>query len=75
MSAEDIGDDEDETDEYTSGVFIGETSAMLKNGTCKSTVYAVGDLHMFVIEKNDYLNFLDSNPKLLVNLAGNIVIE
>ena len=72
---EEYKEDEDNTDEFTSGVFIGETSAMLKGQKCRLTLRAVSDLQVFILPKKDYIQFLESNPKLLINLTAKEVIE
>lgn len=71
----DYKEEEDNTDDFTSGTFIGETSAMLSSSTSKITVIATTNTHVFAISKKDYLSFLEINPKLLVNLAAKEVIE
>ena len=50
-------EDEDNTDEFSEGVFIGETKAMLERAKCKMTVKAISDCEIFFIERGDYLRF------------------
>jgi CRP-like cAMP-binding protein len=71
----DYGEDEDNTDEFTSGVFVGETSAILSSGKSKLSVQAMSKLQLLTIDTDKYLHFLETNPKLLVNLASKEVIE
>ncbi len=69
------GDDEDNTEDFTSVVFIGETSAILSGGKSKLSVQAMSKLQLLTIDADKYLHFLETNPKLLVNLASKEVIE
>lgn len=72
---DDYKEDEDNTDEFSSGTFLCETKAMLEGHKCKMSLRAVTDSHLLMIDKNDYLRFLSNNPKLFINLSLNNIIE
>jgi len=72
---EDFEEDEDNTDEFSQGVFISETQAMLENTKCKMTVKAATDCHLFIVHKADYLRFLSNNPKLSMSLCLTSIVE
>ena len=71
----DFKEDEDNTDEFSEGVFICETKAMLEGLKCKMSLIAVSDCQLFSIQKGDYLRFLENNPKLYINLSLNDIVE
>jgi len=71
----DFEEDEDNTDEFSQGVFISETQAMLENTKCKMTVKASTDCHLFIVQKADYLRFLSNNPKLSMSLSLTSIVE
>jgi len=70
-----FSDDEDNTDEFSHGIFISETKTMLEGGKCKLTLKALNDCSLFIVKKSDYLRFLSNNPKLKINLSLNNIVE
>jgi len=68
-------EDEDNTDEFSHGIFISETKTMLENSKCKLTLKALTDCSLFIVKKPDYLRFLSNNPKLLINLSLTNIVE
>lgn len=45
---------------------MGEVEAMMNNKPCTTSVIAATDAQIYMIKRQDLLNFLDKNPGLLV---------
>lgn len=50
----------------SSGYYVGEVSAMIKNQKTKTKVVCYEEGSAFILYKSDFLNFLSKNPGLFV---------
>lgn len=66
---------EHDLDEFESGAFIGEVTAITDNSALTTSVIATRKAKVFKIFKEDLIAFLNKNPGIQVMFAGIKYIE